>query len=152
MEDTKKNIYNNVESSVLLGDSKTDWFQLHVGLRQGCVLSPLLFNIFINDLQEYLKKLNKGVLVGTNKLSMLYFADDIVLLAENKEDTELMLEEVYNYIVKWRVKINYDKCNIIHFHNTPRKEINYGICANQCTCNHRYEFGNNLIKEVLIYK
>ena len=50
------------------------------------------------------------------------------------------------------MKFNYDKCNIILFHNTPRKEINYGNCANQCTCNHHYQFGNNLIKEVLIYK
>ena len=44
-----KSIYNTVSSV------KTDWFNVNCGLRQGCILSPILFNLFINDLAVYLK-------------------------------------------------------------------------------------------------
>ena len=45
-----KNMYSEVKSSVILNDKMTEWFDIEIGLRQGCVLSPLLFLIFINDL------------------------------------------------------------------------------------------------------
>ena len=62
---TLRNIYRKVESSVLLGDTRTTWFDIQVGLRQGCTLSPLLFDIFINDLRDVVNSLGKGVKLGT---------------------------------------------------------------------------------------
>ena len=50
-----KNLYSEVKSSVILNDRLTEWFDIEIGLRQGCVLSPLLFLIFINDLIKELK-------------------------------------------------------------------------------------------------
>jgi hypothetical protein len=147
-----KNIYKKVESSILLGDYRTAFFEIEVGLRQGCILSPLLFNLFINDLQEEIKKLGKGIKIGNFRVDMLYFADDIVLLAESREDLEKMLEIVYNYSLKWRLKFNYDKCNVIIFDNQYNKEIKYSTCTQNCTCGHHFSFGPNLIKEVLFYK
>ena len=44
-----RNIYAKVESSVLLGNSRTEWVEIEVGLRQGCLLSPLLFDIFLDS-------------------------------------------------------------------------------------------------------
>src|SRR5689334_6409411 len=69
-----RNIYRKVESSVLLGENRTSWFTIEVGLRQGCILSPILFILFINDLKEVLDNLKKGITIG----SMLLFADDLV--------------------------------------------------------------------------
>jgi len=83
---TLKNIYQKVESSVLLGGNRTAWFDIQVGLRQGCILSPLLFDIFINDLRNIVDNLKKGVKLGNSRVSILFYADDIVLLAESKED------------------------------------------------------------------
>ena len=64
---TLKNIYRKVQSSVLLGGNRTAWFDIEVGLRQGCILSPLLFDIFINDLRmwstNWVKVLNLVILV-----------------------------------------------------------------------------------------
>ena len=56
MESSKKNLYREVGSCVRLGEEKTEWFQLEVGLRQGFILSPVLFSIFIDGLAEEVKK------------------------------------------------------------------------------------------------
>ena len=137
---------------MLVGKSRTDWFQVNLGLRQGCILSPLLFNLFINDLREEVHKLGKGVMCGNIKVSFVYFADDIVLLAKCKKDLEYMLNSMYNYSLQWRIKFNYDKCNIVVFDNVNRKSITVGNCSGTCTCNHHCQFGPNLIKESIIYK
>ena len=51
-----KNLYREVGSCVRLGKENTDWFSLEVGLRQGCILSPILFSIFIDELAKEVKK------------------------------------------------------------------------------------------------
>jgi len=90
-----KNMYETVESCVLLDDHYTEFFKLFVGLRQGCLISPILFAIFINNLAIEVKKLNIGIKCGGRLISILLFADGIVLLAENKKDLEKLLECVY---------------------------------------------------------
>jgi hypothetical protein len=110
-----KNIYSKVESSVLLGDRRTAWFVIEVGLRQGCILSPILFTLFINDLRQVVQKLKKGIIVGKRRISILLFADDIVVLAEIKEELESTLKEIFAYSFKWRFKFNLDKCGVIVF-------------------------------------
>ena len=54
---TIRSMYNSVKSSVVVNARLTAWFDINIGLRQGCVLSPLLFLIFINDL---IKEFNKS--------------------------------------------------------------------------------------------
>ena len=147
-----RNIYRKVESSVLLGGNRTAWFLIEVGLRQGCILSPLLFVLFINDLRDVVDQLGKGVQLGNGRVSILFFADDIVLLAESKEDLEEMLQAVFAYSLKWRLKFNYDKCNVIRFDNQKGRVIKFGNCDRFCQCGHHYSFGANFIKEVLMYK
>jgi len=85
-----KNLYAKVESCVRLGKYCTDFFEILVGLRQGCLLSPMLFDIFINGLAEEIIKLGLGIKCGDRLVCLLLFADDIVLLAENKEDLEIL--------------------------------------------------------------
>ena len=147
-----RNIYKKVESCVLLGDSRTDFFEIEVGLRQGCILSPLLFNLFINDLRDHVHKLKKGVRLGRTRISLLYFADDIVILADSKEDLEIMLQAVYEFSLKWRLKFNYDKCNVVVFNNKKTESLKYGNCTGKCNCANHYAFGPHLIRAVLFYK
>ena len=59
-----KNIYAKVESSVVVKGRQGEWFELHTGVRQGCILSPTLFAIFIDGLAREVKASNLGAEVG----------------------------------------------------------------------------------------
>ena len=58
-----RDMYSSVESCVMVGQARTDWFRLHSGLRQGCPLSPTLFNVFIDGLARELKRVGVGLAV-----------------------------------------------------------------------------------------
>ena len=103
-----KNLYQEVGSCVRLGEVKTDWFSLEVGLRQGCILSPILFSTFIDGLADVVKK-EGGARYGKLIVSLLLFADDIVLVAENAKMLQKMLDAVYDYSKKFRFRFNKDK-------------------------------------------
>ena len=86
------------------------------GVRQGCPLSPLLFNIFINDIFDSFR--SKGVAVpGIDEcVPGLLFADDLVLLAESPEQLHLNFMEVVKWCEKWEMAINPEKCGVCVFH------------------------------------
>ena len=61
-------------------------------MKQGCVLSPCLFSLFFDSLSDEIKALGKGVPFDNEKLSILLYADDVVLLAESESDLQIMLD------------------------------------------------------------
>jgi hypothetical protein len=72
------------------------------------LLSPVLFDLFLDDLVEEINKLGLGVKCGNTRVSILLFADDIALLAESEEDLEIMLDALIKFSIKWRFKFNLD--------------------------------------------
>jgi len=110
-----KAIYDKVKCNVRIGGLKTPWFDVTVGLKQGCIWSPLLFSMYINDLCTEMKATGKGLKIGEDTICILLFADDLVLLAENEEDLQLLLNVMSDWCKKWKLMINSDKTNIVHF-------------------------------------
>jgi hypothetical protein len=148
-----KKMYESVESSVLVGEERSEFFSIDVGLRQGCILSPILFLLFINGLGEEINKLGLGVKHGRSRVSLLMFADDIVLIAENKEDLEKIMQVTIEYSKKWRFSFNYDKCAVMVFGGQSAKvPMKYDKCTTTCTCGHHWRFGDALIIETCVYK
>ena len=117
---TLLSIYSRVQCCVKLNDFYTDWFDVNTGLKQGCKLSPLLLSLFINDLVEELKKLDIGIQIGDEKVCILLYADDVVLLAENETELQLLLGVLNSWCCKNDLEVNYDKSKIVHFRNQSR--------------------------------
>ncbi|KAI3359494.1 hypothetical protein L3Q82_013900 [Scortum barcoo] len=71
-----------------IAGSKSDLFSVHVGLRQGCPLSPVLFIIFMDRISRRSQG-PEGVRFGNHRISSLLFADDVVLLASSSQEREI---------------------------------------------------------------
>ncbi len=111
-----QSLYNSVSSCVRVNNFTTEWFEVRGGLRQGCCLSPILFNCFINDLALKLKSLGLGIDVNEQeKICILMYADDIVLLADSEADLQQMLNSLNEWCNANYMSINTSKSNIVHF-------------------------------------
>ena len=87
-----KSFYRNSRACVRVGNSVSDWFSVNVGLRQGCVMSPWLFNIFMDGVVREVdaRMLGRGLRLknadGSEwSLNQLLFADDTALVADSEE-------------------------------------------------------------------
>ncbi|KAI3374448.1 hypothetical protein L3Q82_006269 [Scortum barcoo] len=86
-----RSLYDRSRSLVRIAGSKSDLFPVHVGLRQGCPLSPVLFIIFMDRISRRSQG-PEGVRFGNHRISSLLFADDVVLLASSSQDLQHVLE------------------------------------------------------------
>ena len=110
-----KAMYQNNTSSVHLNTFYTPWFETVIGIRQGDSLSPTLFNCFINDLALEVKRQHSGVNCNGVKCPILLYADDLALIAETENDLQDMLNTVSDWCLKWRLKANPTKSQVVHF-------------------------------------
>ena len=101
-----KTIYQKPLSSVQFDGQLTDWFPITAGVRQGDFLSPLLFTIYINDLVKEMHDIECGVKIGGENLSLLLYADDIVILSDSEANMQKNLDVMSQWCRKWRMSIN----------------------------------------------
>ena len=97
-----------------------DWFDVNSGVPQGDSLSQTLFSIFLNDLAHEINGLNAGVMIGGSCLSILLYADDIVLLAPKPENLQCMLDTISAWCNRWCMQINPQKTQVLHARNWQR--------------------------------
>ena len=98
------------------------FFNYNRGVRQGCLLSPLLFSLYINDLVECLENGGAhGVSLWDIRLCAMLYADDLILLAESENDLELQMEILGKYKIEWNMEINPKKSKVMIF-NDPKKK------------------------------
>ncbi len=86
-------MYSHPIACVKVNNIVTDWFNISIEVRQGDSLSPTLFGLYINDV----KALNLSINVDDIIISILAFADDIVILAKNEKD----LQDILNHVENW---------------------------------------------------
>ncbi len=127
-----KTIYENVSYAVLVNGIYTDWFSVDLGVKQGCILSPTLFSIYINDLAKAVKELDCSIVMENYKLNILLFADDIDMIADSQQSLQHMLDTLSKRSSKWRLNINIDKTKVVHFRmpSILKTEYNFTCSGN----------------------
>ena len=76
------------------------------GLRQGCILSPLLVSLFINSVVTRLKEVEVGAKCGGKLISVLLYADDAVIFAEDEKSMRLGLDVLMGWCREWSLEVN----------------------------------------------
>ena len=112
---TLSTIYESSTAQIRLNGTLSDPFNVSSGVKQGDIISPVLFSMYLNDLATGIKELNCGIEIDAIKLAILLYADDIVLIAPNEVSLQKMIDFVSNWCKKWRMAINADKTQIVHF-------------------------------------
>ena len=97
-----RNLYSGQEATVRTGHgTTTDWFQIGKGVRQGCILSPCLFNLYAEYFMKNtgLKEAQAGIKIAGRNINNLRYADGTTLMAESEEE-----QKASWWKWKWRVK------------------------------------------------
>ena len=91
-----RNLYAAQEATVRIEHGTTDWFQIGKGVCQGCILSPCLFNFYVEYIirNAGLEEAQAGIKTARRNINSLTYADDITLIAESKEELKSVLMKV----------------------------------------------------------
>ena len=90
-----KNLYTGQEAAVRTGHGTTDWFQIGKGVRQGCILSPCLFNFYAQIMRNAgLEEAQAGIRIAGRKINNIRYTDDPTLMAESEEELKSLLMKV----------------------------------------------------------
>lgn len=131
-------LYVETKGAVWNGSVVSDWFVTNSGVRQGCLLSPLLFALYLNDLHAALEE---GISLSDIEVRLLMYADDIVLLADSAEKLQRMINRLEKYCLLWKLIINLEKSKIMVFRN-----------GGKLARNERWRFAGEEIEVVKSYK
>ena len=93
------------------GHGRTGWFQIGKGVRQGCVLSPCLFNLYAEYSMRNagLEEAQAGIKIAGRKINNLRYADNTTLMAESEEELKSLLTKVKVESEKVGLKLNIQK-------------------------------------------
>ena len=110
-------LYRKKQCSIKKQNNITSLFEYKKGVRQGCPLSPILFNLYINDLIEIINKnTSEDIHLNTvNKINALLYADDLVLISPSKEGLQKQIDTLTEYCKTWKLKINSKKTKSMVF-------------------------------------
>src|SRR5574339_503333 len=109
-----RNLYAGQEATVRTGHGTTDWFQIGKGVRQGCILSPCLFNLYAEYIMRNagLEEAQAGIKIAGININKLRYADDTTLMAESEEELKSLLMKVKVESEKVGLKLNIQKTKI----------------------------------------
>ena len=102
-----ENLYDKAPSAILSKGSTGDWFRTTVGVRQGCLLSPTLFNIFLErTMREALGVYEGSVSIGRRLITNIRFADNIVVNANEEEEADVLVDHLETIKPRWNMSFS----------------------------------------------
>ena len=119
-------LYDKATSAVQMNGSIGEWFRTTVEMRQGCLPSPTLFNVFLQWIMSHALEEHDGkVSIGCRNITNLQFADDINALAEEEQELEALVENLYKTCTRYKMKISAKKTKLMtNSANGIQREIN----------------------------
>ncbi|PIK47622.1 endonuclease-reverse transcriptase [Apostichopus japonicus] len=121
-------LYDKATSAVIFNGAIVEWFRTTVGVRQGCLLSPNLFNVFLKKIMSDALKMHEGtVSIGGRTCNNLRFADDIDALAGKEEELSSIVERLDKTSAAYGMEINAKKTKLM---TNSSDDINVDIRAN----------------------
>ena len=110
-----RNLYAGREATFRMGYGTTDWFQIGKGVRQGCILSPCLFNLYAEYIMRNagLDEAQAGIKIAGRNINNLRYAHDTTLIIESEEELKSLLMKVKEECQKVGLKINIQKTKIM---------------------------------------
>ena len=110
-----KNLYAGQEATVRTGHETTNWFQIGKEVRQGCILSPCLFNVYAEYIMRNagLEEAQAGIKIAGRNINHLRYADDTTLMAESEEELKSLLMRVKEEGEQVGLKLNLQKTKIM---------------------------------------
>ena len=111
-----RNLYSGQEAKVRTGHGTTDWFQIGKGVRQGCILSPCLFNFYAEYIMRNngLEETQAGIKIARKNINNLRYADDTTVMEESEEELKSLLMKVKDESEKVGLKLNIRKLRSWH--------------------------------------
>lgn len=121
-----RNLYTNQEATVRTEHGVCKWFPIEKGVRQGCILSPYLFNLYAEQIirNAGLYEDERGIKLGGRTINNLRYADDTTLLAESEDDLKQLLLKVEQRSLEMGLSLNINKTKIMTTNGSAKVWIN----------------------------
>ena len=141
-------MYQNIKSCIKHNGSISPNFISEVGVRQGENLSPVLFSLYINDLQSNMESngsaaielKNPGDLIVWLKLLILLYADDTVIFSTNQHDLQNNLNIFNDYCKNWHLNINVNKTKVVVFGARSLQNYPFKIDTQSLEVTNKYHY------------
>lgn len=136
-----KDMYNKSKLCVKVGNILTDVFTSKIGVRQGDILSPNLFKIFINDLPNYFDDTPDPINLNNQKINCLLYADDVVIMSSSHEGLQCKLNKLQSFCDDWGIDVNLSKTKAMIFNKTGKylkEDFVFRNKSLECTNKYKY--------------
>ena len=143
------NMYENIKSCVRINNETSAFFPSECGVRQGENLSPLLFSMYLDDLENFI--ISGGVdsinlEIRTNeihvylKLLILLYADDTIIFSNNKTNFQKALDNFHEYCTIWKLKVNLSKTNVVIFNSRTNRNMTFTLGGQILSIKDKYKY------------
>jgi hypothetical protein len=134
-------IYRQDRVCLKINQNRTDFFCCNTGVKQGDVLSPTLFNLFLNDLPSHLSGDSDSPTLDETVINSLLYADDLVILSLSKSGLQSSLNKLHSYCQTWRLEVNINKTKVIRFCKSGRISNDvFCVGGQQIECVQEYKY------------
>ena len=127
-----KSMYSNTSFQILVNGNLSPKLSASLGVKQGCCMSPILSNIFQNDLHDIFTNCDPIVLENI-PFSSISLADDLLLMSTSKEGLQRCLDKLHGYCAKWGLQVNAGKTKsmVLSKSHFVSENFRYGDMATQ---------------------